>query len=217
VVAVGDAGGDEHRVRAERAAAAELDEPAGALGPHGGRVLDGDELGAEAAGLVRGPLGELGALEAAGEAEVVLDPARLAGLAARGLALDQDRPQALGRAVDGRREPGGTAADDDEIIVLEARLVGDAQALGELEQRRPLEDRAVLEQGDRQAVVVNRRDPEQLALRLPLPERRTWRPVPSMCSATASCTLSSSAPRRRACVVARLASSEPLSPAGKPR
>ena len=138
-------------------------EPARALGAHGGRVLDRDELGAEAAGLVRRPLGELGALEAAGEAEVVLDPARLAGLAARGLALDEDRAQPLGRAVDGGGEPGGAAADDDEVVVREARLVGDAEALGELEQRGPLEDRAVLEQRDRQPVVVDRRDPEQLA------------------------------------------------------
>ena len=113
------------------------------------------ELGAEAAGLVGRPLGEVGALEAAREAEVVLDPARLAGLAARGLALDHDGAQPLGRAVDGRGEPGRAAADDDEVVVVEARLVGDAEALGELEQRGPLEDRAVLEQRDRQPVVVD--------------------------------------------------------------
>ena len=39
--------------------------------------------------------------------------------------------------------------------MLVARLVGDAEALGELEQRRALEDRAVLEQRDRQPVVVD--------------------------------------------------------------
>ena len=47
-----------------------------------------------------------------GEAEVVLDPRALARLAAGRRALDEHRAQALGRAVDRRRQPGRAAADD---------------------------------------------------------------------------------------------------------
>ena len=46
------------------------------------------------------------------EAEVVLDPRALPGLAAGGLALDQHRAQPLRRAVDRGGQPGRAAADD---------------------------------------------------------------------------------------------------------
>ncbi len=162
-LAVGDARGDEDAVGAQLAAAAELDEAPRALDaqPHG--VLHRQQLGAEAAGLVGRAAGEVRAGQAGGEAEVVLDEARLAGLAARRLALDHDGPQSLGCAVDGGAEAGGAAADDDEVVVVLRRLARDAEALGELEDRRALEDRAVLEQRDRQAVVVDARDAQQLA------------------------------------------------------
>ena len=52
-----------------------------------------DDLDAEALGLGDGAAGEVGAGEARGEAEVVLDPARRAGLPARRLALDEHGAQ----------------------------------------------------------------------------------------------------------------------------
>ena len=65
-----------------------------------------EQLGAELARLPAGPVGELAAGDAVGEAEVVLDPAALPGLPAGRLALDEHRPQPLGGAVDGGAEPG---------------------------------------------------------------------------------------------------------------
>ena len=73
---VGDAGGDEHAVRAQAAAARELDDPPGALGAQADGVLDRQQLGAEPARLVGRAAREVGAAEPGREAEVVLDPAR---------------------------------------------------------------------------------------------------------------------------------------------
>src|SRR4051794_297630 len=62
--------------------------------------------------------GELGAAGAGGEAEVVLDRARGARLAAERGALDDQGVEALGRTVDRGAEPGRAAADDDEVDLL---------------------------------------------------------------------------------------------------
>ena len=51
-----------------------------------------------------------------GEAEVVLDARALAGLAARGVALDHHRAQALRRAVDRGGQPGRPAADHHQVV-----------------------------------------------------------------------------------------------------
>ena len=89
------------------------------------RVIDaGDEdLGAEPARLLQRAARELVARDARREAQVVLDPRRRPGLAARRLALDDDRPQPLRRAVDGRREPGRSAADDHRVVLAAAGSV----------------------------------------------------------------------------------------------
>ena len=101
------------QLRAQHAAAAQLDEAPGALDAQCDGVLDGQQLGAEAARLIGRAAGEVRAAQAGGEAEVVLDPAGLAGLAAGRLALDHDRAQALRRAVDGGGQTRRAAADDD--------------------------------------------------------------------------------------------------------
>ena len=65
---------------------------------------------------IDGPLGQLGARDAGREAEVVLDPRRGAGLAARGDGVDGD-----GRRAPRRRRrppprgPAGPGADDDQV------------------------------------------------------------------------------------------------------
>ena len=109
------------------------------------------------------PAGELAAADAGGEAEVVLDPARRSGLAAERGALDDQRVESLGGAVDGGGEAGGAAADDHEVVVVDGRRGGDAEALGELEHGRALEHRAVLQQRDRQARLVDAGHRQQLA------------------------------------------------------
>ena len=127
------------------------------------RVLDRQQLRAQAARLVGGAAGEVRPAQARREAEVVLDPARLPGLAARRLALDHHGAQPLGGAVDGGGEPGRAAADDDEVVVLLGGTAGHPEALGQLEHGRALQYRAVLEQGHREAVLRHVDDLQQLA------------------------------------------------------
>src|SRR4029077_14925217 len=100
----------------------ELDDPPRALDAQPGGVPEAEELGAQAPRLRRRSLGELGAAQARRKPEVVLDPARLAGLTPGSSPLDHDRLQALGRAVHGGGEASGATADDHEIVVLKRGL-----------------------------------------------------------------------------------------------
>ena len=89
----------------------------------------GDEdLGAEPARLLKRAARERVAGDARREAEVVLDPRRRARLATGRLALDHDRPQPLGGAVDGGRQPGGPRADDHRVVLRGHRLGRDVRA-----------------------------------------------------------------------------------------
>ena len=101
-------------------------------------VLEADEMTAvprfEGEGAVRGRgarvelarLGdraarELGAADAGGEAEVVLDPTRRPGLAAERGALDDERVEPFGGAVDRGREACRAGADDQQVDLLARR------------------------------------------------------------------------------------------------
>ena len=64
---------------------------------------------------------ELGAADPGREAEVVLDPARRPGLAAERGALDDQRVEAFGGAVDRGREPRRAGADDQQVDLLARR------------------------------------------------------------------------------------------------
>jgi hypothetical protein len=83
--AVGHAGGQHDRVRGDLAAVAEPHTRAEPRDLQRDDVAGGEHLGAELRGLPAGPVGELGAGHAVGEAEVVLDPRALPGLPAGGL------------------------------------------------------------------------------------------------------------------------------------
>src|SRR6185437_9644851 len=98
--AVVDAGRDDDRLRPELVVARHLHEPGRAALVDLRHLLDGQELGAEALRLRRRPPGQVGPGEPDREAQVVLDPRALAGLAAGRLALDERGAQALGGAVD---------------------------------------------------------------------------------------------------------------------
>ncbi len=98
----------------------------------------GDEdLAAEPAGLLERSARQLVAGDTRGEAEVVLDPGGRAGLPARRLALDRDRPEPLGRAVHRRCQAGGARADDHRVVLSGRRLGRDVQQLGHLSKLRP--------------------------------------------------------------------------------
>ena len=111
----------------------------------------GDEdLGAEPARLLQRAPGELVAGDAVGEAEVVLDPRRRAGLAAGRLALDDDRAQALRGAVHGGREPGGPGADDDRVVLRVLGLRAELEQLGDAAVPGP-DDGLAVDDADRRA------------------------------------------------------------------
>ena len=98
------------------------------------------QLGAEPRDLGERALGEVGAAQALGEAEVVLDRRALAGLSARGLALDDDRAEPLGSGVHPGREPGRAAADDADVV---ERLLGlDVRGRGRRRPRASVGDRS---------------------------------------------------------------------------
>ena len=146
----------------------QLDEPRRPALVDRGHLLHGQELGAEARRLRRRPAGEVGAGQAHREAEVVLDPRALAGLAAGRLALDQRRPQPFRRAVDRGRKPGRPAADDDEVVELELRPPPHAGPLGEVGHARAVQHAAVGEQDERQrrVAVGGREQPPGLVVAL---------------------------------------------------
>ena len=89
---------------------------------HVGRV-DGfdpaghDDLSAQPLRLLQRPAREFVPGDAVWEPRVVLDPGRGAGLPARGEGLDQPRLQALGGAVDRRRQTRRPAAHDHHVVV----------------------------------------------------------------------------------------------------
>ena len=110
--------------------------------------------GAELAGLRDRPGRELGATDPGREAEVVLDPARRARLAAECAALDDERVESLGRAVDRCTEPCGTAPDDHEVDLLAwSELEPDPERPRHLTRRRIAELRPAWKPHERQLVV----------------------------------------------------------------
>ena len=83
---------------------------------------------AELARLYHRAAGQLGAADAGRKAEVVLDPARLAGLATEAVAVDEQRVEALGGAVDGGAEPSRAGADNEQVDLLARReLAADSE------------------------------------------------------------------------------------------
>src|SRR6185436_452814 len=65
--------------------------------------------------------GELGAADPGGKAEVVLDPAGRPGLAPERRALDDERVEPFGGAVDRGREARRTGTDDQQVDLLTRR------------------------------------------------------------------------------------------------
>ena len=114
-----------------------------------------EDLGTEPPRLLQRPAGKLVAGDARREAEVVLDPGRGARLAARGLALDHDRPQALRGAVDRGREAGRAGADDHRVVLGCGRLGAEAEQLRDAAKLRP-HDGLAADDADRRQVVARR-------------------------------------------------------------
>ena len=95
---------------------------------------------------------QLRAADPGREPEVVLDPPRRARLPAERGALDDERLEALGGAVDRGAEAGGAAADDDQVDLLAGReLAADPERARDLAGRRAAQLRAARQPDERQA------------------------------------------------------------------
>jgi hypothetical protein len=92
-LAVGDAGGDEHAVRAQQSAAGQLDQPAGALDVQLAASCTVSSSAPSRLAWSVARRAQVGAAQPGREAEVVLDPARHPGLAAGRFPLDHHRPE----------------------------------------------------------------------------------------------------------------------------
>ena len=150
----GDAAGQHDRARAQDVAAVEVD-----LAGRGVDPLDRprhQDLRAEPARLRQRAAGELVARHAGREPEVVLDPRRGARLPAGRLALDDDRPQALRGAVDGRGQAGRAGADDHRVVLRVLGLGAEAEQLGHPAEPRP-DHGLPADEPDRRQVGVGRR------------------------------------------------------------
>ena len=118
---VGDAGGQDDRVRGDLGAVGEPDDAGRAADLEPDDVARGEDLGAELGRLPPGPVGELGARTRRRGSRGSSRSASSARPGRRWPALDQHGAQALGRAVHGRAEPGRAAADDDEVVEVGRR------------------------------------------------------------------------------------------------
>ena len=110
-----DTAGEHDRPRLQDVAAVEVQMAPGRVDP-GDRPGD-EDLGTEPAGLLQRPGRQLVARHSRRKAEVVLDPRRRAGLAARRLPLDHDRSQSFRGPVHRGGEPRRAAADDDRVVL----------------------------------------------------------------------------------------------------
>ena len=87
------------------------------------------------------------------EAEVVLDTCARAGLPAYGNPFQHQRAQALGGAVDGSRQSGGSTTDDNNVVDLPwYRAVREPELIRQYARGRIAEDRG---RGDHYREVVN--------------------------------------------------------------
>ena len=106
-----------------------------------------------------GAAGQLRAADPGREAEVVLDPAGGARLAAEGGALDDERLEALRRAVHRSREARGAGADDHEVDLLaRGELEPDPERARDLAGRRAAQLLAAGQTHERQALVAQSGD-----------------------------------------------------------
>ena len=131
-------------------------------------------LGAEPGRLRDGPVGEVGAGHALGEAEVVLDGRALPGLPARRVALDDDGAQPLGRRVHGGGQPGRAAADDAQVVQRLLRPGAQAERVGELDASSGAQRVALGQEHERQVV---RRRPRRARAAARPPRRAPGRPA----------------------------------------
>ena len=163
VLAIAHARRGQHGSSDDLAAVAQREMLVARVDSDAGHFEGRQKFGAEPLRLCQGAAREFTAADAGREAEIVLDPRAGAGLAARRMAIDEQRAQTFRRAVHRRREAGRPGADDDQIVDVVGGCQRPAKALGDLPRLRIAEERTILEEQERQALGAHRRRVEQRA------------------------------------------------------
>jgi hypothetical protein len=149
----GDSAREDDRPGAQDVAAVEVQLPRRGIDPRD-RPRD-EHLGAEPPRLLERPACEFLAGHARREPEIVLDSGGGAGLASGRLALDHDRPQPLGGAVDRGGQAGRPGADDHDVVLGGGRLRREPEQLGHTAQLGP-DDGLAVDDADGRAVHLGR-------------------------------------------------------------
>ena len=127
--------------------------------------VHGQDLGAEAGGLLLEPLHQLGSQEAVGEPRVVLDVGRQHELPAGVETLEHQGRQVRPGRVEGGRVPGRTRADHDHVAFVASWFANPPTAherAGIPEHARPVSYGSDARRGDREdRAVLDRRDPDR--------------------------------------------------------
>src|SRR5580700_10204438 len=129
--AVRRAGGHDHRVGGELLTGGQRGDHVVVIVLHGGDRHCGDELHSVSADLSHEPVGQLAAGDAVGESRIVVDPVADPGLAAEGAGVYDDRVDTFPGGVDGGRQPGRPAPDDDQVVGGPIGLEGEADTAGQ--------------------------------------------------------------------------------------
>ncbi len=108
--------------------------------------MGGQDFGSQPLGLGGGPLRQIGAAQALGKAQIVLNARTGARLAAGGLPVNHQRAQPLGRTVDGCPQAGWAGTHDNHVVEglrglgLQTALFGQGQVVG-LDQHIPIREK----------------------------------------------------------------------------
>src|SRR5262249_27106515 len=139
----------EHRPAADELPIVELQPVYVAFARHRTDVDRGDDLRSKLERLEISTIRQVGPGQALGESQVILDPRTGAGLAAGTESIDDQGAQPLRRAVDCRRQSGGSGPNDDEVEWLGPDPALEPDALGNPGDRRSRCERAAGARDDR--------------------------------------------------------------------
>src|SRR5204863_5367353 len=119
----------------------------------------GDEnLGAEPARLLAGPLGEVRAADAFGKTQIILDFRTAAGLSTDRIAFYYNGFQPLRSAIDSRAEPRRPGPIDRQVVLFSRGILVPAEFFQDLSNRGALDACPIGEFTDRQPLIFNPRD-----------------------------------------------------------
>ena len=153
------AGREQDRLRGDLAILFQPQDVASVSRFEGERAVGRGQAGVELPRLGDRAARQLRAAYSSREAEVVLDPPGRAGLPAQCRAVDDQRVEPLGCAVDRGAQARGTRADDDEIDLLpRLELAADSKRAGNLAGRRCAQFCAARQAHQRQGRRIEPRD-----------------------------------------------------------